>query len=396
MTVAICSGDRDAIQLVNDDVTVLYPIRGVSDLTRWTPESVFAKYALKPQQYPDFAAIRGDPSDNLPNIPGVGEKTAAKWIQDFGSLTDLVDRVDQVPGKAGIALREALPQVLMNRKLTELVRDVPIDADPAVDLLSQPYDRDALHDIFDQLQFRVLRERLLVTFEQVDVTSDEKFQLDRRVARAGHRPGLARGRTPAAGGSASGSGAAGCCGDGDVRMLSIAAPGGQAAAIDPVQLSPDDDAALADWLADPTAEKVGHDVKLAANVLAGRGWTLRGLVGDTALAAYLALPGQRSFDLGDLVQRYLHRTLTAESAESAEPSADAQLSLLDDEHSDAADVGRRVGHAARPRRARPGHGAARAAHQGGPARPAVGHGDAADGGAGRDRSAPASTSTSTG
>jgi DNA polymerase I len=335
MTVAICSGDRDAIQLVNDDVTVLYPIRGVSDLTRWTPESVFAKYALKPQQYPDFAAIRGDPSDNLPNIPGVGEKTAAKWIQDFGSLTDLVDRVDQVPGKAGIALREALPQVLMNRKLTELVRDVPIDTDPAVDLLSQPYDRDALHDIFDQLQFRVLRERLLVTFEQVDVTSDEKFQLTGGLL----EPGTVRAWLVAN----AGSGRVGIwvrgswiLGDGDVRMLSIAAPGGQAAAIDPVQLTPDDDAALADWLADPTAEKVGHDVKLAANVLAGRGWTLRGLVGDTALAAYLALPGQRSFDLGDLVQRYLHRTLTAESAESAESSADAQLSLLDDEHSDAA------------------------------------------------------------
>ena len=332
MTVAICTGDRDAIQLVNDDVTVLYPIRGVSDLTRWTPESVFAKYALRPLQYPDFAAIRGDPSDNLPNIPGVGEKTAAKWIQEYGSLTDLVDRVDQVPGKAGLALREALPQVLMNRRLTELVKDVPVDVDPLVDLLSQPYDRDALHDIFDQLQFRVLRERLLDTFEQVDVTSDEKFQLSGGVLAPGTvRAWLTENTVDAdrVGIWARGGWA---LGDGDVRMLSIAAPGGKAAAVDPVELTPDDDAALADWLADASVAKVGHDVKLAANVLAGRGWTLRGMVGDTALAAYLALPGQRSFDLGDLVQRYLHRTLTAESPDTA----DAQLSLLDAEQDIAA------------------------------------------------------------
>ncbi len=133
-------------------------------MTRFTPESVQAKYGLTPAQYPDFAALRGDPSDNLPNIPGVGEKTAAKWIREFGSLANLVDRVDEVPGKAGELLRAALPQVLMNRRLTELVRDVPIDVDPATDLEAQPYDRDAVHDIFDELQFRVLRERLLEYF----------------------------------------------------------------------------------------------------------------------------------------------------------------------------------------------------------------------------------------
>ncbi len=110
MTVRICTGDRDALQLVSDDVTVLYPKRGVSELTRFTPEEVEAKYGLTPLQYPDYAALRGDPSDNLPGIPGVGEKTAAKWIREFGSLTTLVDRVDEVRGKVGDALRENLPQ----------------------------------------------------------------------------------------------------------------------------------------------------------------------------------------------------------------------------------------------------------------------------------------------
>ena len=155
----ICTGDRDCLQLVNDHVTVLYPRRGVSDLTRFTPEEVESKYNLSPAQYPDFAALRGDPSDNLPGIPSVGEKTAAKWIREYGSLDALVERVDTVKGKVGDALREHLANVIRNRQLTELVRDVPLDLDLA-DLQRQPWDRERVHTLFDNLQFRVLRERL--------------------------------------------------------------------------------------------------------------------------------------------------------------------------------------------------------------------------------------------
>ena len=99
--VLVVTGDRDSLQLVSDDVTVLYPKKGVSDLHRFTPEAVVEKYGLTPTQYPDFAALRGDPSDNLPGIPGVGEKTAAKWINQYGSLQALVDHVDEVKGKVG-------------------------------------------------------------------------------------------------------------------------------------------------------------------------------------------------------------------------------------------------------------------------------------------------------
>ena len=128
--VLVVTGDRDALQLVSPDVTVLYPRKGVSDLTRFTPEAVVEKYGLTPTQYPDFAALRGDPSDNLPGIPGVGEKTAAKWIVEYGSLQGLVDNVDSVRGKVGDALRENLSSVVLNRDLTELVKDVPLAADP--------------------------------------------------------------------------------------------------------------------------------------------------------------------------------------------------------------------------------------------------------------------------
>ena len=108
--VLVVTGDRDSLQLVSDDVTVLYPRKGVSELTRFTPEAVVEKYGLTPQQYPDFAALRGDPSDNLPGIPGVGEKTATKWIAEYGSLQALVDNVDTVKGKVGDALRANLSQ----------------------------------------------------------------------------------------------------------------------------------------------------------------------------------------------------------------------------------------------------------------------------------------------
>ena len=162
MDVLIVSGDRDNLQLVNDHVTVLMTRRGISDMTRFTPEEVVAKYGLTPAQYPDFAALRGDPSDNLPNIPGVGEKTAAQWVAEFGSLSELVDRVDEVKGKAGDRLREHLGDVLRNRQLTELARDVPLEAGPA-DLRPVPWDREQIHQLFDTLQFRVLRDRLYTT-----------------------------------------------------------------------------------------------------------------------------------------------------------------------------------------------------------------------------------------
>ena len=156
MDVLIVSGDRDTYQLVNEHVTVLMNRRGISEMTRFTPEEVFAKYGLTPAQYPDYAALRGDPSDNLPNIPGVGEKTAARWIAEFGSLNELVDRVDEVKGKAGDKLREHLGDVIRNRQLTELTRDVPLYSGPH-DLRPVPWDWDRILQLFDTLQFRVLR-----------------------------------------------------------------------------------------------------------------------------------------------------------------------------------------------------------------------------------------------
>ena len=316
MGVLIVSGDRDVLQLVTDDVTVLMTRRGISDMSRFTPEAVTEKYGLTPAQYPDFAALRGDPSDNLPSIPGVGEKTAAKWVIEFGSLAQLVDRVDEVKGRAGDNLREHLADVLRNRQLTELARDVPVEAAPR-ELTFAPWDREQLHQLFDTLQFRVLRERLQATFPNgfTELAGDaapgpaEGFDIEAEVLGPEDvAEWLAEhGRDGRAGLAASGSWARGT---GVLDGLALAAADGANAYLDPTALTEDDERALAGWLADPAAPKALHDAKGPMHAMAARGLEFSGLTSDTALAAYLALPGQRSFDLADLAERYVNRRLT--------------------------------------------------------------------------------------
>jgi DNA polymerase-1 len=336
--VLICTGDRDALQLVTPQVTVLYPRKGVSDLTRFTPEEVQAKYDLSPAQYPDFAALRGDPSDNLPGIPGVGEKTASKWIREYGTFAELVDRVDEVKGKVGDALREHLGSAIRNRSLTELVRDVPgVDA-TLDDLARVGWDRDEVHTLFDNLQFRVLRDRLFATVAAVAPEAEEGFDVAvRRLgpdevagwlaehARDGRRVGVSfRGTWGRGTGQLDGLALAAASPDAQPGADADSSICGACATIDAVRLTGEDEQALADWLSDPACPKAVHDVKGPLSALAARGWSLAGVTSDTQLAAYLALPGQRSFDLADLALRYLRRELRAERAAPA-----AQLSLLD-------------------------------------------------------------------
>ena len=342
MDVLIVSGDRDNLQLVNDHVTVLMTRRGISDMTRFTPAEVEAKYGLTPAQYPDFAALRGDPSDNLPSIPGVGEKTAARWVSEFGSLTELVDRVDEVKGKAGEKLREHLGSVLRNRQLTELARDVPLEVGPA-GLVPVPWDRDQIHQLFDTLQFRVLRDRLYSTLPN-GITGAA-------TAAGAEASGPAEGFEVAVSvpgpdelaawldEHATGTGRAGVAvhgtwgrGTGTMDGLALAAADGAGAFADPVTLTEDDERALGAWLADPDQPKALHDAKGPIHALAALGLELAGLTTDTALAAYLALPGQRSFDLADLALRYLGKELRDGGTATGQLTLD--LSARDEEEED--------------------------------------------------------------
>ncbi|MDJ1133190.1 DNA polymerase I [Streptomyces iconiensis] len=330
--VSIVTGDRDAFQLVSENVTVLYPTKGVSELTRYTPEKVEEKYGLAPAQYPDFAALRGDPSDNLPGIPGVGEKTAAKWIIQFGSFAELAERADEVKGKAGANLREHLDAVKLNRHLTELVRNVELPDRPA-DLVRVPYDRQALGVILDALEFRNenFRDRLMAadpgTAGEEQAEPAQGVEVDGTVLDPdGLGPWLAE----------HGHGVLGVAtvdvwklGAGSVSEVALATPAGPAAWFDPTKLSEADEKAFAAWLADAAKRKIMHDAKAIMRVFAEHGWGVDGVWMDTALAAYLDKPGRRSFALDALSIEYLGRELgpTAE--------AEGQLALGADEQAEA-------------------------------------------------------------
>ncbi|MGP3954295.1 DNA polymerase I [Streptomyces sp. 7N604] len=318
--VLIVTGDRDSFQLVSDHVTVLYPTKGVSELTRYTPEKLKEKYGLTPQQYPDFAALRGDPSDNLPGIPGVGEKTATKWISQFGSFAELVERVDEVKGKVGDKLREHLDSVRLNRQLTELVRDVELPVGPDA-LKRAPYDRQSLSVILDALEFRHqnFRDRLMAADPGetvIEAPPAAGVAVDGEVLGASElAPWLEQhGAEPLGVATVD----AWALGSGSVSEIALALGSGPAVWFDPAELDEADERAFAAWLADQDRPKVMHNAKDLMRVFAEHGWTVAGVTMDTALAAYLVKPGRRSFALDALSVEYLGRELAPAAAENGQ------------------------------------------------------------------------------
>jgi len=293
--VLICTGDRDSFQLVTEKTTVLYPKRGVSEMARMTPEAVQEKYGMTPDQYPDFAALRGDPSDNLPSIPGVGEKTAAKWVVEYGSLQELIANVDKVGGKVGQSLRDNINDVIRNRELTQLVHDAPIEYQ--IDALSwSGVVESDLTKLFEQLEFRTLKDRLkpilnpdsIVKEVKKKSTDDELTlfapaieggtltpeELSKKIAEQSGEIAIAfelveeRLHRYAVAFSSS-----------DVYLIHSSQMGG--------------------WAQDMKVGKIAHDAKSLA-----RENLLDGVIFDTALAAYLVNPGVRAQELSDLLERW--------------------------------------------------------------------------------------------
>jgi DNA polymerase I len=317
MQVLICTGDRDAFQLVDGGTTVLYPRRGVSELDRMDAAAVTERYGVGPERYRDLAALVGDTSDNLPGVPGVGPKTAAKWINQFGSLDGVVAHVDQIKGKAGDSVREHLAGVIRNYDINCLVGDLELPLVPA-DTRWHGWDREAVHQVFDALEFRILRDRLYQYLEAVEPEAEAGFDLAGRVLAGGEVAGwLAANATAAAPVGVAVAGTFGR-GTGALTGVAVATAGGQAAWFDPAQLDAADETAVAGWLADADRPKVLHDAKPALLAIEAHGWSLRGVRADTALAAYLARPDQRSYDLTDLALRYLQRELRVDVPEDGQ------------------------------------------------------------------------------
>ena len=287
--VFICTGDRDSFQLVNDKTTVLYPKRGVSDLARMTPDAVQEKYGMTPSQYPDFAALRGDPSDNLPSIPGVGEKTAAKWVVEYGSLQELLSNVDKVGGKVGQALRDSIDNVIRNRELTQLVAEVPLDL--SIDALAwSGVDENLTNPLFDRLEFKTLKDRMKpILLKGTSKAAEPEFalfaeemsegvltpaELEAKIAK--HKGELAITFSL------------------DEEKLHRYAVGFSKEEIFLVQSS-----TMGDWATDASIPKIAHDAKSLA-----RSNGLVGVAFDTSLAAYLVNPGVRAQELKDLQERW--------------------------------------------------------------------------------------------
>lgn len=291
MEVLLCSGDRDTFQLVTEKITVLYPRKGVSDLARMTPEAVFEKYGMPAKSYPEFAALRGDPSDNLPSIPGVGEKTAAKWVVEYGTLSNLIANIEKITGKVGDSLRENIDVVLRNRELTQLIHDVPLGVEIET-LAWRGLDESKLSVLFDELEFRTLKERIKSLLPKSQTRIREAIEPLMMLGFDEHNDVI----SPDEAGKKIGS---------HVGMLAMTFEIKEeklhryAIALSPNESFLVHSSKLGDWISNPKLPKILHDAKSFARVV-----PIEGVEFDTSLAGYLVNPGSRAQELPDLVQRW--------------------------------------------------------------------------------------------
>ena len=323
--VLVVSGDRDSIQLVNDNVTLLYPnARGVSELKRYDPDAVVERYGIRPEQYPDVAALVGETSDNLIGVDKVGEKTAVKWVLQYGGLDQILEHADEIKGVVGEKLREQKERAILNRKLNHLVTDVKLPVGPK-DLERQPIDAAAVREVFDKLQFKTLLDRVMklagagagpaaagevaapsaatVAEPPVRKLVDEelaKWLMD--AASDGNPLGLI---VETANGSLAGFGIA-------TQTDSAYVPWGA---------HRPDYAAVEKWLSSD-APKYLLDSKRAVKALAGEGIALSGIAFDTTLAAWLLKPGGKSETLAGQVYTHLGETVVEINHDQLVPESD--------------------------------------------------------------------------
>lgn len=307
--VLVVSGDRDTIQLVNDKVTLLYPnARGVSELKRYDPDAVRERYGINPEQYPEIAALVGETSDNLPGVDKVGEKTAVKWITQYGSLEALLEHADEIKGVVGNNLREQCDRAERNRRLNRLVTDVELHVGPS-DLERKPMDVPAVKAVFERLQFRTLTERVLKIAAAEGADMGEAADPAAAARDAAPAVRTLVDEELAAWLRANGGGELAVVVEADADALRAI---GLATATETVQVNwaahRPDYAALEAWLAGDSP-KVVADAKQLTAVLDRDGMRVAGLVWDAKLAAWLRAPGTRTANLAEIVDDVLGESL---------------------------------------------------------------------------------------
>jgi DNA polymerase I len=307
----IVTGDRDAMQLVSDHLTVLYTLRGITEMAEMTPQAVLDRYGVPPHCYVDLAALRGDNSDNLPGVPGVGDKTAAKLVTRFGDVDGIYAHLDEVAGKKVPAmLAEHEAQVRTNQRIMRLRRDVELEGVDPADLRLGPIDTAAVRELFGSLEFRALYDRFVdeVLGEQEEAAAEAFERSPQRLEAGGLSAWLDGVAEPVA--------VVPIVSDRPphvtLQAIAVAAPDRDPASVAVADLGPGDLEAFAALLADPTRAKVTHDAKSLDHAAHARGWTVTGVTLDTELAAYLLNPEQRTFDLDRLALQHLQRTIAVE------------------------------------------------------------------------------------
>ena len=310
MDVVISSGDKDTYQLVNDNVTLLYPMPR-SQMLEMTPDVVKERAGVTAEQYPDLAALVGEQADNLPGVPGVGPKTAQKWINQYGDLDGIIEHADEIGGKVGQSLRDNLDQVKLNRKLNHLLRDMPLEVG-FEDLVPRGVNREAVHQLFDLLDFTSLRPRVLAELPLADGDTEQAGDAMEALEAAAASAGDIDDWLNEFGSETIGLfiEGAGSPHRGDITRISLALDSGQALVADRTDLSPEDEKAFVAWIEDREAKKIIHGAKWTWHAIKGSfGAELAGVEVDTELAAYILHPDQRSYDLPDLVVRHIGVTL---------------------------------------------------------------------------------------
>jgi DNA polymerase I len=330
LPVLVVTGDRDNLQLIDDEaeVRVMMTRRGITDTAVYDEAAVQERYGVPPGRYIDVAALRGDPSDNLPGVPGVGDKTATKLVQAYGTAEEVVAHADEQRGRLKENLLAHGEDVLRNKQLMRLRDDVPLPVGVR-DLRMGAWDRAEIHRLFDTLEFHPLRERLFATTVDTGPV-DAGFEVDARRLAKGELAAWLAG-VPAGQPVALAARLRTSPGKAELTGAGLWAEKGGAVWLDlEDRAGPEDLEALAALLADPERPKLAHDAKYLYLAVWARGWELAGLATDTALAAYLALPAQRTYDLADLALRYLRKELRPEGAGADErPAGEGTQLALD-------------------------------------------------------------------
>jgi DNA polymerase-1 len=290
MEAVIVTADRDFFQLVRPGIRVMFNRRGISDIVTYDVPAVTDRFGLPPEKYLDYVALKGDTSDNIPGIPGVGEKTASRLVQDFGSVEELLRRTDEVKGRLRAAIEAAGQDLVRNKDLARLACDLELDVDPE-DCVMGEWDEDAVRRLFNSLEFRTLFERLEEVGRAKPVI--ERGSLDVRAESAEGLSALLKGPEPRAVYLRLGE---------EARGVAISLGGGQAAFV-PLQDGLPTPAT--GWLADAARPKWVHDAKDLQTLLLENGLELEGVAFDTLLAGYLLDPAEASYPLDALCRRYL-------------------------------------------------------------------------------------------